>query len=84
MTTDSARNLPIFFGHGQADPVVQFIYGKKSYELLKTALKMKDATEESIEGLSWNEYPDLEHSTSAEELKDLERWLEKALPATES
>jgi predicted esterase len=84
MMTDSARNLPIFFGHGQSDPVVQFIYGKKSYEFLKTALKMKDATEDSIQGLSWNEYPGLVHSTSTEELKDLEKWLEKALPATES
>jgi predicted esterase len=84
MMTDSARNLPIFFGHGQDDPVVQFVYGKKSYEFLKSALKMKDAAEESIGGLSWHEYPNLEHSTSAEELKDLEKWLENALPGEES
>jgi len=84
MATDSARNLPIFFAHGQDDPVVQFQYGKMSYEFLKTGLKMKDATEESINGLSWNEYLGLEHSTSAAELKDLEIWLEKVLPATES
>lgn len=81
MMTDAARTLPIFFGHGEKDPVVQFKYGKKSYDFLKEALKFKDAEGEDVKGLSWNEYPDLEHSSSPEELKDLEKWLEKVLPA---
>ncbi len=79
--TDAARTLPIFFGHGEDDPVVQFEYGQKSYEFLKSGLKFKDSTAEELKGLSWNQYPDLEHSSSPEELKDLERWLERALPA---
>lgn len=79
--TDAARSLPIFFGHGDEDPVVKFEYGKNSYGFLKNALKFKDATAEDVKGLSWNEYPDLEHSTAPEELKDLDAWLERVLPA---
>ncbi|KAG8831818.1 hypothetical protein FRC17_002523 [Serendipita sp. 399] len=81
MMTDSARMLPIFFGHGTSDPVVQYQFGRRSYEHLKSALGFPEATGESISGLTWREYDGMGHSASEEELEDLNSWLEKVLPA---
>lgn len=82
MMTDSARNIPVFFGHGVDDPVVRYDFGKRSYEHLKMKpFKFTDATEENVKGLTWKEYQNLGHSSNPEELKDLAQWLERALPA---
>ncbi|KAG8799443.1 hypothetical protein FRC16_005099 [Serendipita sp. 398] len=81
MMTDSARNLPIFLGHGTSDPVVRYQYGQQSFNHLKNALKFPEATEENVQGITWKEYAGMGHSSCEEELDDLEVWLGKVLPA---
>lgn len=79
MMSDRAQSLPIFFGHGTSDPVVQYKYGKQSYNLLKS-LGFQDATAESIKGLSWQEYAGMGHSSSPRELQDIASWLARVVP----
>ena len=49
------KKTPYFLGHGTADPVVQFQYGKLSRDVLINQL--------GRENVSWNEYPGMEHSS---------------------
>ncbi|CAG8540585.1 11837_t:CDS:2 [Acaulospora colombiana] len=82
MMTDAARNLPIFFGHGTDDGVVRFEFGKGSYEMLQgKPFKFRDATDDDIKGLTWREYAGMDHGSSPKEIRDLEEWLLKVIPA---
>jgi predicted esterase len=84
MIDPSSRKMPVFFGHGTADPLVKYNYGKRSYEFLQnTAPKSPLATDEDIQGLTWKEYPGMAHSCNEEEIQDLQAWLEKVLPPLE-
>ncbi|HEV2621489.1 MAG TPA: alpha/beta hydrolase [Frateuria sp.] len=62
----SAANarVPIFWGHGTADPVVALQRGLDSRRLL----------EEMGYTIDWHTYP-MPHSVCAEEIADLRRWL---------
>lgn len=66
------KKTPYFLGHGTADPVVQFQYGKLSRDVLINQL--------GRENVSWNEYPGMEHSACPEEIDALLKFAEKALP----
>lgn len=82
--SDSARNIPIFFGHGKDDTVVQYKFGRNSYEILKTRpFGFTDATEDSVKGLTWKEYPGMAHSSDPREIGDFSEWMGKVLPSTE-
>ncbi len=67
------KETPIFMGHGEADPLVRFEWGKSTAEKLK--------------GWGWDvtlkSYPGLPHSASPEEIDDLEKWLVQRIPDTE-
>jgi predicted esterase len=85
MMTDSARNLPIFFGHGTDDSVVQFRFGQASYEMLQgKPFKFPLATDDEVKGLTWKEYAGMDHGSSPQELRDLEQWLLKVIPGEEA
>ena len=58
------RNVPIFMGHGTADPVIPIDRARASRDVL---LAMGHDVE-------WHEYP-MPHSVCAEEIGDLQRWL---------
>ncbi|CAK5275264.1 unnamed protein product [Mycena citricolor] len=81
MVSEHATSLPIFWGHGQADPLVKLTLAERSRDILKESIGVSDATSDQFKGLSFNTYPDVPHSTSQEELRDLAVWLKKALPA---
>jgi len=67
--TDHARNLPVFWGHGTEDQVVQYSWGEMSVKILQ-GVKFRDVTFKS--------YP-MGHEAGMAELRDLQAWLEKLL-----
>jgi len=76
MMSDHARNLPVFWGHGTDDKVVDYSFGVESVNALKE-LGFKDMTFKSY---------DIGHSSHPDELRDLEAWLRRVLsqPAAKS
>ncbi|KXT17203.1 hypothetical protein AC579_326 [Pseudocercospora musae] len=64
------QQTPIFMGHGDADPVVRYAWGKA------TADKLKD--------WGWNvefrTYHNLPHSAEPQEIEDLAQYLQKQIP----
>ena len=62
----SNQGLPVFFGHGAADPIVPVQLGRQAVS--------------KLEGLGhpveWREYP-MQHSVCPEEIADLAAWLQK-------
>lgn len=69
-------------GHGTADQVLAYKYGKLSADYLTSGLKLKTASEEDAvpTGLTFKTYNGLTHSVDAEELDDVTNWLQKVLP----
>ncbi|OGE48607.1 hypothetical protein PENARI_c027G11889 [Penicillium arizonense] len=66
------NKTPFFLGHGLDDDIVPFQFGKKSAEILK---------EIGVEDVSFNPYGGLGHSADPSEIDDLEKFLEKHIPA---
>lgn len=66
----SAANaqVPIFWGHGSADPVVAFQRGSDSRDLLQSLGYT----------VAWHSYP-MAHSVCAEEVADLRQWMSARL-----
>ncbi len=65
---DANALTPIFLAHGQRDPVIA----------LQRATSSRDALKQLGYGVEWHEYP-MEHSVSAEEMADLQRFLLRVL-----
>jgi predicted esterase len=61
---------PIFMGHGTADNVVQYKWGKATFEQLK----------EWDYQVEFKTYEGLTHSADPEELQDLAQWLKARVP----
>jgi len=59
-----AQKLPIFMGHGTADPVLKFAFGESSAQLMTSELGFKCAnpSDEKPSGLIFNKYEGLVHS----------------------
>ncbi|KAI8872781.1 acyl-protein thioesterase 1 [Ramicandelaber brevisporus] len=64
------KDTPIFMAHGDEDMVVQYPYGKKSYEKLK----------EMGYKAEFNTYEGMPHSSCQQEMADLLGFLVKQLP----
>lgn len=60
---------PIFMGHGEADPLVKFEWGKQTADGLK----------DNGFDVEWHQYPGLEHGAHPSEIDALESWVEKRL-----
>jgi phospholipase/carboxylesterase len=67
---DANALTPIFLAHGQRDPVIA----------LARATASRDALKALGYGVEWHEYA-MEHSVSAEEVADLQRFLRRVLTA---
>ena len=80
MMSDYARTLSIFIGHGTADPVVAFQYGKKSAEYLTSDCGIKKATEEGLVGVTFKSYDSMGHQSTPQELRDVAEFLQKVIP----
>jgi predicted esterase len=70
MVVEANRNIQIFQGHGEADPVVQLPWGQKS----------RDIAQKIGANVEWHQYPGLVHSADPQEIDHLEAWLAKRLP----
>ncbi|KAJ5742699.1 uncharacterized protein N7511_011100 [Penicillium nucicola] len=66
------NKTPFFLGHGLDDQVVPFQFGQKSADMLK---------ELGVEDVNFNRYGGLGHSADPLEIDDLEKFLEKQIPA---
>ncbi|KAF9062230.1 Phospholipase/carboxylesterase/thioesterase [Rhodocollybia butyracea] len=66
--------LPIFWGHGSADPLVKPKFAEESIDWLKS-IGIR-----SLSGLSYTFYPGVGHSTNMQELEDLKVWIAKVIP----
>ncbi|KAF8592689.1 Phospholipase/carboxylesterase [Ramaria rubella] len=82
MMTDHAKKLPIFMGHGSADPVVAFKYGRGSYIYLKEQLGFSTVESSKIAspGIRFEQYDGLGHSADPKELEHLGAWLKAVVP----
>lgn len=68
--TSSSRSLPIFMGHGTADFVVQYKWGKDSHGWLKEA---------GCTNVTFKSYENMQHSCNDLEIEDVREFLEKCL-----
>jgi phospholipase/carboxylesterase len=66
----SAKNTPIFFGHGRHDPVVPYELGRLS----------ADKLQQHGYQIDWHEYA-MPHSVNPAEISDIEHWLARKLTA---
>jgi predicted esterase len=80
MVSEKIKDARIFWGHGIDDPLVKYLWAAESRDYLKDVLSISETSGSELQGLSFNSYSGLEHSTSHEELMDLLSWLEKVLP----
>ncbi|KAJ1956684.1 hypothetical protein GGI12_005243 [Dipsacomyces acuminosporus] len=72
MATEASKQVPIFQGHGTADGVVLFEYGKMTAE----ALESKGYKHE------FHAYEYMEHSSCEDEIRQLLMFLKKNIPET--
>ncbi|KAF4572502.1 hypothetical protein EYR36_007009 [Pleurotus pulmonarius] len=81
MISPHATSLPIFWGHGEADPLVKFEWGTLSRDFLATEVGIALASSKAdAKGLNFNGYRGLVHSASPEEINDVKAWLKKVIP----
>ncbi|WOO84983.1 Acyl-protein thioesterase 1 [Vanrija pseudolonga] len=76
-----ANEIPVFWGHGKDDQVVEYQWGVKSVELLEQlGFKRLPAGETFARpGLRFESYPNMGHSSSPKEIEDLREWITAAL-----
>ncbi|KAH7926769.1 Phospholipase/carboxylesterase [Leucogyrophana mollusca] len=77
-------NIPIFWGHGTQDPIVQYRFGRDSVGYLRAELGVRDASKTGTPiGLNFQTYAGMEHTTCPQELRDLKEFLRRTLPQDE-
>ncbi len=64
----SSRDLPVFMGHGNFDPMVLHAWGKATADKLR----------EIGFSIEWHDYP-MAHAVCPEEIRDIREWLLKVL-----
>lgn len=64
----SSRELPVFMGHGNFDPMVLHAWGKATADKLR----------EIGFSIEWHDYP-MAHAVCPEEIRDIREWLLKVL-----
>jgi len=77
-----AKSVPIFWGHGTADPLVRFEFAKRSIEYLvgTCGLTRLDRDKIGSPGLTFVEYQGVQHSSSEKELVDMGGFLKRVVP----
>jgi lysophospholipase-1 len=80
MASPTASSIPIFWGNGSVDPLVKAQYCKDSTDFLVQQLGIPFAKPGDVNGLTYNVYEGVGHTTSDGELDDLKEWIKKAIP----
>jgi len=66
------KDMPVLQCHGNADPIVNYTFGKMTEGRMKTLVNPANYT--------FNTYQGLAHSSSPKEMEDIKHFIEKALP----
>ncbi|KAE8220425.1 hypothetical protein CF319_g6041 [Tilletia indica] len=77
-STPPANPPPIFHGHGNADPVVQYEFGKRTIDFLKTP-KDKGGLGFSEDKIRFETYPGMPHSACPQEIEHIGEFLDKVI-----
>lgn len=64
LASQANKHIPIFIGHGTADPIVMYQWGQMTYQTLKQAGYPVD----------WHSYP-IQHHVSIDEINDIGAWM---------
>jgi len=82
MLSDHARSIPIFWGHGTADPLVLYKLCQESVSFLKNDCGIKELGDgdKDVVGLRCKTYQGMQHSACPKELDDLCSWLKSVIP----
>ncbi|EJF62227.1 Phospholipase/carboxylesterase [Dichomitus squalens LYAD-421 SS1] len=81
MLSDHAKKLPVFWGHGEDDPIVGFDKATMSLQFLQQIGIPKVEPEKVLEGgIEFHAYPDLGHSADPQEIAELQTFLQKVIP----
>ncbi|MCJ1349553.1 hypothetical protein MMC31_007794 [Peltigera leucophlebia] len=72
-TCNPNKDTPIFMGHGSADELVKFEWGRQTAQALRDLGHQVD----------FRSYPGLKHSADMDEINDLEGWLQERLSPVE-
>lgn len=67
------KDTPIFMGHGSADELVKYEWGRQTAQALRDLGHSVD----------FRAYPGLAHSADMDEINDLEEWFQERLPPVE-
>ncbi|KAJ6544034.1 Phospholipase/Carboxylesterase-domain-containing protein [Mycena capillaripes] len=85
MVSLHASSIPIFWGHGTADPLVKYEFGRVCADYLMAEIGIPAALHSGApEGLDFHTYEGLAHDIRDDELDDLSSWLKKILPSSGS
>lgn len=82
MKSEHAKDIPIFWGHGTNDPVVDYSFGQRSIDFLvqKCGYRLlPQGTTFARPGIRFESYPGMPHSSCPQEIDDLKSWLTQAL-----
>lgn len=77
----NAIATPIFWGTGNADPLVKLQFTKESIEHLVNVVGVPAAKPGVFGGLSYNLYEGMGHTTVPEELEAVKKFITTAIPA---
>ncbi|KAJ7171875.1 lysophospholipase I [Mycena crocata] len=82
LASPHAASVPIFWGHGSADPMISHSLGKQSADFLTSTIGVPSAPNTGeAKGLTFKTYNGMSHSIAPAEIKDLGAWLKQILPS---
>lgn len=68
-------HVPLLICHGDADSRARYEWAVKSKQRLAEA---------GVKDITFHTYPNMDHTSSPQEIKDIQAWLDRVLPATTS
>ncbi|KAJ7048147.1 Phospholipase/carboxylesterase/thioesterase [Mycena amicta] len=81
LASPHAASVPIFWGHGKADPLLTYNLAVTSVDYLTSVIGVPTSTtKDEFQGLTFKSYDGMGHSTCPQEISDLSAWLQNALP----
>ncbi|KAF8646395.1 hypothetical protein AX16_007261 [Volvariella volvacea WC 439] len=82
LASKDAPTVPVFWAHGEADPLVKLPFAKACSDSLMTEIGLPAASgPTSPDGLSWHLYKGVGHTTGQDELDDLREWIKNTIPS---
>ncbi|KAJ7139539.1 Phospholipase/carboxylesterase [Mycena epipterygia] len=80
LASQHAASVPIFWGHGSADPMISHDLARQAADFLTSQIGVPTAPPDKAQGLTFKSY-NISHSIGSQEVKDLGAWLNQVLPA---